>query len=149
MLSRSILGDGLCLSYGLLNLPSGCGGISAKGYLEMTKPEANRLLHRIYKKFREGLTIHIMKEAEHFFGCVFFGENIDPHMVLNPDRPWLTRGGFISTIIHEGLHLVSDDFSEEEVCKMERQMMKLLSNRQLENLLKRTVRCFKKGETRR
>ena len=109
----------------------------------MTKPEADRLLHRIYRQFKRGLTIRLSKEAKDLFGCVVIGD-FTSQMVLNPNKPWLTKGGFISTIIHEGLHLVDIDFTEEEVCKMEREMMRLLSNRQLENLLKRAVKCFKK-----
>ena len=111
----------------------------------MNHAEASRWLYRIYGMLRDtDVDVRITRKLNKCFGMVTVdADNIK--MFLHPDRPWLKKGGFVSTIIHECLHLVDMDLPETEVQRLEREIFCALSDRQLGNLLKRIVWCIRKG----
>lgn len=86
----------------------------------------------------------ITRKLDDCFGMAVKTEHLSV-MLLNPDKPWLTRGGFMSTIVHEAIHLVDMEIPEKEVARLEREIFKALSDRQLANLLKRIAHFVRKG----
>ena len=103
----------------------------------MTKNQATKILYRMYKMLS---TISMQfklsrKLADH--GIVMCWDN-DPSkgamVVVDPEKR-----EFMGTIVHELLHLLDWQMSETKVAKLERAMMRKLSDRQLMNLLKRII----------
>lgn len=103
----------------------------------MTQHEAKNILRRMYRilNHREDIRIKLATEIpEH--GTVNFYCDKPAVIQLNPNRRG--AGGIVSTLIHELLHIVFYDDPEYKICEKEKQMYRLLSDRQLTNLLRKT-----------
>lgn len=106
----------------------------------MTRPEADRWLHRIYFMLKEAEDDSLVKVRLNRDLCNY-GEVDFCHspavMTVNH-----TRRPFVSTIVHECIHLCDVEMSERRVLDLERELMSALSDRQLANLLKRVARLI-------
>ncbi len=118
----------------------------------MKRIEANRRLYRIYRILRDdNFDVRVAlsrklprnKQGRQWFGMVDPQADGGLQIVLNPWRPWKSRGGFVSTVLHECLHLSDWDESEKEISRIEKEMFKALTDRQLGNLMKRVFTLVK------
>ena len=103
----------------------------------MTKSQANRWLYKVYKML-DSISMQFRlnrKMSDHGITCVH-----DNHpergvaIYVDPEKR-----EFMSTVLHECLHLVDWAMPEDEVAKLERALMRKLTDRQLMNLLKRVI----------
>jgi len=92
--------------------------------MELTKKKANYILQRIYCVIREGEVSLVFSKDLGTWSGLLSGK----HIIVHPCRKVL------STMVHEFLHLLYPDAMESKVYKWEREMMLLLTDRQLENL---------------
>jgi hypothetical protein len=103
----------------------------------MTKRTADKWLYKIYKmlnkismQFRLNRKIH-----DHGIAMVFDNDpSLGAVVLVDPQKT-----EFMGTIIHECLHLVDWEMKETAVARLERGMMRKLTDRQLMNLLKRII----------
>lgn len=102
----------------------------------MTKQTADRLLRRMYAYIKEhDVRARITSEDKKLLGsCNWEWDHI--RIDLNP-RETGEKGGFLSTLVHECLHMIRPDLDETTILKMEKGMFAKLTDRQLQNLLKR------------
>ncbi len=109
----------------------------------MTKTQAGTWLYKIYKMLSE-ITMQFQLNRKLVDHGVAMCYNNDPKlgavMVVDPEKK-----EFLGTIIHECLHLVDWKMPETKVAKLEKQLMRKLTDRQLTNLLKRIVMYHTKG----
>lgn len=113
--------------------------------LGMNKAQATRILHRMYRVIEEGdLSFRFDRGIDPDYGRIYRKVDGEYRSVaqINPLKKG-SDGGWMSTIIHEILHELYD-VSEKEIRKKEKQLMKLLSDRQLGNLLKRVTGVWNK-----
>ena len=103
----------------------------------MTKQQANKMLYKIYKML-DSISMQFRlnrKIAEH--GITYVYDN-DPGngaaVYVDPEKR-----EFMSTCLHEALHLTDWSMSETKVAKLEKAMMRKLTDRQLMNLLRRII----------
>jgi hypothetical protein len=113
----------------------------------MNRQHATRILYRIYRMLRNGdvkvklnRKLPFDRNGRKWFGMVDPADNGKFHIHVNPWRPWTTQGGFVSTVLHECLHLVFWDTAEHEIVKVEQEVFNALSDRQLSNLINRVFR---------
>ncbi len=112
----------------------------------ITRKRATYLLRRMYALLRE--------EDFHFrFGKDLKVENSDAFAIADfetddegnlkadilIDPTTRIEGGIIALAFHELIHELYADLSEQETTTLEKQMIRLLSSRQLMNFLKRIV----------
>lgn len=110
----------------------------------MTKPEANRMLKKIYKRIRTGSpTVILNSNLGKCFGQITAnleisnGEIDFSHLIeLNPNK---SGKSFIKTVLHECLHLAYWNKPEKQIRKWENEIFPLLSDRQLTNLLRKCI----------
>lgn len=104
----------------------------------MNKKQADYLLRRIYKALEDNtVRVRFNRRMKKILGlCTWEDDHV--RITLNPDEQG-ERGGMMSTIIHECLHMVRSDLDEEDILKMEEEMFALLTDRQLGNLLRRVA----------
>lgn len=104
----------------------------------MTKKQCDYLLRKIYGALRdEDVRFKLDRKLGNVYGELTCNSS-DPTMVtiiVNPAKKG-ALGGFMSTLIHECLHLVSAA-KEKDIRKCEHEMFKVITDRQLGNLLKR------------
>ena len=103
----------------------------------MTKSQANRWLYKVYKML-DSISMQFRlnrKMADHGLTCVYDNSTARGAAVyVDPEKH-----EFMGTLLHECLHLVDWDMEEKVVAKLERALMKKLTDRQLMNLLKRVI----------
>lgn len=99
----------------------------------LDRKDATKILYKIYKKLREGdITLRFNRKLS----CAgevhreWAGDGIK--IIVDP-----TDTEFVSTLLHEALHVVYPHMLEHGVIMLEKRMMKLLTDRQLANLIKR------------
>ena len=103
----------------------------------MTKEQANKFLYRIYRALKENeIRFEISRSLGRLYGALDFDLR----------KPWKVtisvhadKKQFVSTLVHECVHLVDIELKEKEVTEIEEQLMLHLTDRQLTNLLKRVV----------
>jgi len=101
----------------------------------MTKVQANYLLKKIYAALRdENVRFKLSRKIGNIFGELTC-DGTATVITLNALKKG-ARGGFFSTLIHECLHLISAA-CEKDIELAEEEMFKAITDRQLENLLKR------------
>ena len=108
----------------------------------MTKPEANKMLRKIYRRLKEiRPDISVNSKLGKVFGQITIGINVGEsgwdlaHLIeINPNK---CGKSFFRTIIHECLHLAEWNAPEKQILKWESEMFEQLSDRQLSNLMKR------------
>lgn len=104
----------------------------------MTKVQAEYLLRKIYAALRnDDVRFKLSRKLGQIYGELSVNSRDSNKVTIsvNPAKKG-SKGGFMSTVIHECLHLVSAA-KENDICLCEERMFKLLTDRQLENLLKR------------
>jgi hypothetical protein len=103
------------------------------------RKQANYLLRRIYASLRrEDVQVKFDSTDDTQLGGLTWNDDGTLCMELNP-RCGVGKGGFISTILHECLHMVRADLPEKKILKMEEEMFAVLTDRQLGNLTKRVI----------
>lgn len=103
----------------------------------MTKEQANRWLYRIYRMLKvTDLKMRLNRKLGKLFGIttIYAHGKDDALMEIDPEKK-----EFMSTLVHECLHLVDWNLKEEQVGDLEVEIMDNLSDRQLMNLLKRII----------
>lgn len=102
------------------------------------KAWATRTLYKFYRILanREEIRLELNRKIKHC-GEVSFWPDAPAMILINPDKR--TKGGIMSTIIHELLHIVYDQEPEIEILRLEKIMYKNLTDRQLTNLFKRAA----------
>ena len=103
----------------------------------MTKKAADKWLYKIYKMLN-GISMQFQlnrKIHDHEIAMVFDNNpKLGAVVVIDPEKK-----EFMGTLIHECLHLVDWEMKEPAVSRLERSMMRKLTDRQLLNLLKRVI----------
>ena len=98
------------------------------------RDKANRWLYRIYRMLNNtGMRFRLNRRLM-CYGISTITIDRDAEVVINPEKK-----EFMSTIVHECLHLVDWDMAEERVMKLERLLMRHLTDRQLLNLLRKII----------
>ena len=99
------------------------------------KTAATRLLHKIYRVLREEDVELRLKR-----GLSCYGMLIEDwaQMIIDP-----FSGEFVETCLHECIHMVYPEADETMVVRLERQLVKFLTNRQLANFLKRIAELIR------
>lgn len=103
----------------------------------MTKYQVDKILYKIYRMLKEiPMQFRLnRKMSDHGITCVYDNHpETGAAIYVDPEKR-----EFMGTVLHECLHLVDWDMEEEHVAKLERDMMKKLTDRQLMNLLKRVI----------
>lgn len=103
----------------------------------MTKKQVDALLYKVYKMLETTNMKFTLNRKLKPYGLttMFDGENGDGITVqVDPEKK-----EFMSTCVHELLHILNWQWSETKVEKLERGIMRHLTDRQLLNLLKRIV----------
>lgn len=101
----------------------------------MTKKEANKWLKKIYGQlFRPMVRFRLVK-LKGLAGEVYRHDDGMVEVRVDPYNP----EPFISTIIHECIHLCDSGLSEKEVLNLENKIFNTISERQMQNLLKKIV----------
>lgn len=103
----------------------------------MTKKQTDKLLYKIYKMLNEiPMQFRLNRKlCDHGLTMVYDNNpKLGAFMIVDPEKK-----EFMGTIIHECLHLVDWEMSETKVAKLERSLMRKLTDRQLMNLLKRII----------
>jgi len=109
-----------------------------------TKPQANRTLHKIYNRIeQQEVVVRLSRTIEPNYAAVCHSQ-YDSVIILNPLKPLL------SPFIHEYLHIFYPDAEDGQfggsgvgIERMEKELMELLSDRQLENLLMKLVELIR------
>lgn len=101
---------------------------------------ATATLYKFYRilENKEEIRFELNRKIKHC-GEISFWVDAPAMILVNPDKR--TKGGIMSTIIHELLHIIYPDDSEPEILRLEKIMYKHLTDRQLTNLFKR-VACI-------
>lgn len=115
----------------------------------MTKAEADRKLRRIYRRIRESRPgVVFNSKLGKCFGqisaefAISDGDIDFSHLIeFNPNK---SGKSFVRTVIHECLHLAYWNAPEKQILKWESDLFKLLSDRQITNLMKRLYGARKK-----
>lgn len=122
-----------------------------KGCGDMTKKEATKKLHKIYSILKDDeVRVKLNRKLPKGKGGRRWFGMVDPEddgiftIHVNPWRPWKSRGGFVSTVLHECLHLAYWDLDEKGISILEKEMFEVLSDRQLGNLMKRVFNLVRK-----
>lgn len=71
---------------------------------------------------------------------ITYGETDHWAKTINLNSKILTFDKFISVILHEVLHVLFPNFSEEEIQKCERSIIKIINRKEAETILKATIR---------
>jgi hypothetical protein len=102
----------------------------------MTKKQCDYLLRKIYAALKdETVRFKLDRKLGKVYGELACPDGNKVIIKVNPAKKG-ARGGFMSTVIHECLHMISAACERDiEVC--EEEMFKVITDRQLENLLKR------------
>lgn len=96
---------------------------------------ATRILHKIYQAIKENFVKVYVRRMEGTVGwCRWEDEYVA--IYVHPDDRKI-NASFLSTVIHECIHMIYSDLREREVLRMEKEVFELLTDRQLTNLLKR------------
>ncbi len=104
----------------------------------MTRKEATKLLYKIYRILEdEEVKVSLNRRIRAHGDVTFMPGNPAIRVRVNPSRRG--RGGILGTLLHELLHIVFFDFPEYEISRLEKEMFRALSDRQLANLLKRVA----------
>jgi len=113
--------------------------------MAVNKKKATRILHKIYKALKEeDVKMRLNRAIDPIFGYLTLDTRGRYIMEINPIKKG-SRGGLMSTILHECLHLVDITLPEYEIQELEIHMFEYLSDRQLTNLLKRVANvCLKR-----
>lgn len=98
----------------------------------LTRPEVQWYTKRLYKFMRDGHRFEFTKHRG-YRGMIWFDAGGEGINVVTLDH----RENVISTLIHEVLHAIHDDWSETDILEMERKLINALSDRQIRNLIKR------------
>lgn len=113
----------------------------------MTKAQANRWLYKIYNMLKTDTTmkLRLNRKLGKLYGMttIYAAGRTAALVEVNP-----AKKEFMSTIVHECLHLVDWDMPEKNVRELEYDLMEQLTDRQLLNLLKRVI-LFHTKEGRR
>jgi hypothetical protein len=101
----------------------------------VTKTDATKLLRRMYREIRRGKIKFTIKYRPGIAGwwkpdCAGSGSG-EYEIELNP------REELLPTVLHEMLHHIFSEVRHRKIEQMEAQMVKLLSDQQMRNLLKR------------
>lgn len=100
----------------------------------MTKREADNILRRMYRVLREGDTkVRFNRRMDDCGWLLVDHEGAEIH--LNPDAE--DRGGIVSTLLHELLHVVFFGEPEWKIRRREKALYRRLTDRQLANLMAR------------
>ena len=100
----------------------------------MTKIDATRKLRGIYKVLANNQAkVQLNKKLKPLFGQVIMNDS-GYKIELNPNK---SGKSFICTVIHECLHAAYWQEHEKTIGRWEKEMFRLLSDRQLTNLMKR------------
>lgn len=99
---------------------------------------ATKTLYKFYNilKRKDEIKLELNRKIR-YCGEVSFWVDAPAMILVNPDKR--TKGGIMSTIIHELLHIVYAQESEKEILRLEKIMYKNLTDRQLTNLFKRVA----------
>jgi len=103
----------------------------------MKRNQANRWLYKIYAMLKDvNMKLRLNRKLGKYYGVTTLhaAGRIDAVIEIDP-----AKKAFMSTIVHECLHLVDWDLKEKEVIRLENEIMKALTDRQLLNLLKRVI----------
>ena len=102
---------------------------------KITKKQADYILKSFYKYIQNyEVSVTFSKKLQPWHGlCIY--ENGVNHIVINPNE------SFIKALIHELLHVRYVDIEHDWIYAMEYQLVELLSDRQLENLMKKVCDC--------
>ncbi len=95
----------------------------------LSKRNADRWLHRLYQRIRQGEVVVRISRAispNHGEFWIFPKQCV---IVLNPWRP------IIPTFVHEYLHIFFIEAREDQILRMENELMFWWTDRQLENLM--------------
>lgn len=103
----------------------------------MTKQQSSAILHKIYRHLDSRELSLKLDSNIHSLGMLGASKEGYDTLTVDPRAGGLKN--LISTALHELLHWVYEEKSETEIAKLERQMFKQLSDRQLANFLKRIV----------
>jgi len=98
----------------------------------LTKSILQKELNKIYKFLKDGHSIEF-KKLKTQRGYILLQDMKPARIVLDH------REELFATIIHEILHYVHPEFTEDDVLEMERLMINLMTPRQVKNLLTRFV----------
>jgi hypothetical protein len=113
----------------------------------MEKKRADYLLGRIYKTLKDpDVRLRLDRSLGKIYGeCSLSWRHPERVTItVNPAKKG-ARGGFMSTLLHECLHMVLADLDEKAICSLEKEMFEVLTDRQLENLLKKAACRILKG----
>ena len=103
----------------------------------MTRQQSSYILRRIYKHLdNRELSVKLDSDLHSLGMLSADGEGYDT-LTIDPRAGGVKN--LIRTVLHECLHWVYDDKSETDIVRLEAQMFKQLSDRQLRNFLKRIV----------
>ena len=103
----------------------------------MTKRTADRWLYRIYKMLNTiSMQFRLNRKIQDHGIAMVFDNNpkLGAVVLIDPEKK-----EFMGTLVHECLHLVDWNLSEPAVARLEKGMMRKLTDRQLMNLLKRII----------
>lgn len=101
----------------------------------MTKREANLILRRMHRQLRNGEVRTVLdRKIKDCCGSIDWPDGT-MEIRLNPDAQ--SKGGIVSTFLHELLHAVFYDSKEGWIRRTEKELYKVLSDRQLTNLIRK------------
>jgi len=100
----------------------------------MSKRKATVWLYRIYRMLEDTEMRFTLNRRLKVYGMTTIFAEGPVALQVNPEKK-----EFMSTLVHECLHLVDWDMSETNVMTLERGLMRHLTDRQLLNLLRRIV----------
>ena len=101
----------------------------------MTKPEANKMLRKIYRFLKKNDVVFDLKRDINDFDHIYKGgAGYDYLVELNATK---CGRSFLRTVIHTCLHLAEWNAPEKQILKWETEMFEQLSDRQLSNLMRR------------
>jgi hypothetical protein len=97
--------------------------------MALARSEVHKYTRKLYRFLRQGPAFSF-KRLRNYRGHIHLGDNFIC-VTFDP------RTEIITTLIHEFLHHEHWDWSEEQVLRMERQLMNGLTERQIRNVIKR------------
>ena len=102
----------------------------------MTKAQADRFLHWLYKFIKNRTTFIRFKFLDENTLAEYLAYNIDDEVDIY-DIPIDPTGPILVSIIHEGLHVLYPDKEEEVIVEMTMEVAGHLTEKQYRNLLVR------------
>jgi len=100
----------------------------------MAKQQADAILHKIYRILKGENFVLRFKRGLSCYGMLI--EDWE-QMIIDP-----FSGEFIETCIHECLHMVYPEADETLIIKLEKYLIKHLTDRQVANFLKRIAKLI-------